>query len=181
MTKIKNHQNWQKSTKCKITKTEKVTKLKTQKLIKKVSKLVKKSKTSFLGRKRKRRGSMRFDKNAPTRWLGKHIKWHLPLKVTYPPFFDPFSHFDTFFVFFILLIFSVSHFLHFHVFHVLLILVKSDKLIKWPLFAVRPYYGVKIIKIRVGEITQGGDIFYVWWFSPQLFFDFLFFVFCFSF
>ena len=87
---LKNHQNHKIIKMQKIRKSEKVSKtwkwkitkmLKMQKLkiIKKVSKFIKNVKNPFLGRKRKRRGSMRFGKNAPTRWLGKHVKWHLPL------------------------------------------------------------------------------------------------------
>jgi len=72
--KIYKTQKVTKSDKIKIIKNRKSDKIKITKLIKKVSKMVKKSKTLFLGRKRKRRGSMRFYKNVRTRCLGFHIK-----------------------------------------------------------------------------------------------------------
>jgi len=119
--------------------------------------MTKNVKTLFLGRKRKRRGSMRFYKNVRTRCLGFHIKWLYPPKVTYPPFFDPFSHFDQFLLISIFTLLSFSHFLHFCILLIFVILVKFVFLLKVPLFVIRPYYGVKILKIRVGEITQGSS------------------------
>ena len=63
--KVKKQQNQEN------TKSDKIRK---SKIIKKCQKMVKNGENPFLGRKRKRRGSMRFGKNAPTRWLGKHVK-----------------------------------------------------------------------------------------------------------
>jgi len=60
-----------KSSKLKNTKSDKIEKLKNDK---KVPKIIKNDENPFLGRKRKRRGSMRNGKNAPTRWLGKRVK-----------------------------------------------------------------------------------------------------------
>ena len=135
-------------------------------MIKKVSKMVKNRENPFLGRKRKRRGSMRFGKNAPTRWLGKRIKWHLPPKVTYPPFFDPFSHVDVFFTF------SFYHFLHFDDFPFSVFCHFFCFCQFWcfslfhhfmTLITVRPYYGVKTPVLF--HRRENGC--YVWWLSPH--------------
>ena len=149
-------------------------KIRKSKIIKKVSKIIKNGKTPFLGRKRKTRGSMRFVKNAPTRWLGKRIKWHLPLKVTYPP---PFWHIFWFDIFLVIFIFSLLLILCFYVLSLLslfLVLLIFMFLIKCPFFTIRPYYNVMWpffdhFSCR-GEYTQERRCYVVWWFSPLLLF-----------
>jgi len=170
MTKNANHQKQEKVKNSKSDKSEKIKIIKkwqNQKMknIKKVSKFIKNRENPFLGRKRKRRGSMRFGKNAPTRWLGKHVKWHLPPKVTYPPYFDTFSCCDHF------LSFYIFHFYHFSTFCVLCIFW-----FWWFLWfscfwlfhhfvtfnVIRPYSKLK----EALFLTQEGEWCYVWWFSP---------------